>query len=80
LKPDIMITVQNSDYRVFEIMYLECSRISSDDRKLKEDEIKLFRECNTGLDYANTGCNHLSTEFGIVGIQVARKYNDNNFY
>jgi len=41
LKPDIMLTVKNKGDREFEIMYLECSRISSDDIKLEEDEVKL---------------------------------------
>jgi len=74
LKPDIMLIVENQNNREFEIMFLESSRIASDENKLKEDEVKLFRECNTGMDYAYAGCNQLSSEFVIVGIQVACKY------
>ena len=70
LKPDLMTIVKNKNGLEFEIMYLECSRISSEGRKLKDDEIKLFRECNTGMDFAHAGCD-LSTEFGIIGIQIA---------
>jgi hypothetical protein len=67
-----MLTIKNHD-REFEIMYLECSRISSDDKKIKDDEVKLFRVCNTGMDFAKAGCNNLSSEFVIAGIQVACK-------
>ena len=67
-----MLIIKNNN-REFEIMYLECSRISSDDKKIKEDEVKLFRELNTGMDFANVGCNNLSSEFVIAGIQVACK-------
>ena len=70
LKPDLMTIVKNQNAFEFEVMYLECSRISSEGRKLQNDEIKLYRECNTGMDFAHAGCD-LSTEFGIIGIQIA---------
>lgn len=55
----------------FEITNLEYSRIFCSEEKIIEDEIKLFRECNTCIDFAHSGCDKLSNEFGIIGIQVA---------
>ena len=74
LKPDIMIIVKNmvSGFE-YEIAYIECSRICCGKGKLVNDEIKLYRECGSGMDYSRSNNVKFSHELGIIGIQVAGK-------
>ena len=60
LKPDLMIIARSPAGLEFEVAYLECSRILCSEEKIIADEIKLLRECNTGMDFAYVGCNKLT--------------------
>ncbi len=66
-----MIIAKNTENnREFEILYCECSRIQYDEDKIKNDEIKVLRECNSSMDFSHA-TNNISTEFRIVRIQIA---------
>ena len=47
-RPDIMYVVKHMGV-FFELMYVECSRLHCNEKKKKDDEIKLWRECNDGI-------------------------------
>jgi len=64
------ITKNTENNQEFEILYYECSRIQCDKDKIKNDEIKVLRECSSSMDYFYA-TNNISTEFRIVGIQIA---------
>jgi hypothetical protein len=59
--------------KVYELMFVECSRLSCTKRKELDDMVKLWRETNDGLYWARKGCKPEKEQFGIVGIQVAGK-------
>ena len=59
--------------KVYELMFVECSRLSCTKRKELDDMVKLWRETNDGLYWAQKGCKPEKEQFGIVGIQVAGK-------
>lgn len=69
-KPDIMVLDQYVD-KIFELIYVECSRIVCSTTKKANDEVKLWRETLDGASFVNIACRPTSNQFGIVGIQVA---------
>ncbi|CAG8616724.1 13937_t:CDS:2 [Ambispora leptoticha] len=74
-RPDIMFIARHEE-RIYELIFAECSRIVCSDEKEDDDRVKLWRELNDGLYWANRGCRLDENEFGILGFQVAgRKFN-----
>ncbi|RHZ78049.1 hypothetical protein Glove_168g83 [Diversispora epigaea] len=69
-RPDIMF-ISKEDDKYYELMYTECSRIICTKQKEKDDDIKLWRECNDGLYWAQKSRRLKKEQFGIIGIQVA---------
>ncbi|CAG8800008.1 34332_t:CDS:1, partial [Racocetra persica] len=69
-RPDIMFMVKYLDV-LFEIMYIECSRLVYMPQKIVDDDIKLWRECNDGMCYAQKILNPDKDQFEIVEIQIA---------
>jgi len=69
-RPDIMLVVKYLE-TVFELMYVECSRLISSPQKKTDDEIKLWRETNDGLYWIRQSLKPDKDQFGIVGMQVA---------
>ncbi|CAG8713211.1 7977_t:CDS:2, partial [Racocetra persica] len=69
-RPDIMFIVNHLDM-LFEIMYVECSRLVCIQKKKDDDDIKLWRECNDGMYYTRKTLSPEKEQFGIVGIQIA---------
>ncbi|KAF0413849.1 hypothetical protein F8M41_007712 [Gigaspora margarita] len=69
-QPDIMFLEMCCE-KIYELMYIECSRLICTDRKKKDDEVKLWREMNDGMRYVYKSCRPVRNEFGILGIQVA---------
>jgi hypothetical protein len=58
---------------LFELMFVECSRIFCTKNKEENDEVKLWREMNDGMNYVHKFYRPEKDEFGILGIQVAGK-------
>ena len=71
-RPDMMFEFKYNG-KVYELMFVECSRLSCTKRKELDDMVKLWRETNDGLYWARKGCKPEKEQFGIVGIQVAGK-------
>ncbi|CAG8540121.1 4238_t:CDS:2 [Ambispora leptoticha] len=70
-----MFIVKHED-RIYELIFAECSRIVCGGTKEEDDRVKLWRELNDGLYWANRGCRLVENEFGILGFQVAgQKFN-----
>ncbi|KAG9287403.1 hypothetical protein G9A89_023775 [Geosiphon pyriformis] len=69
-RPDIMLEVKYLE-TVFELMYVECSRLTCTSQKKTDDEIKLWRETNDGLYWIRQTLKPDKDQFGVVGIQVA---------
>ncbi|RHZ81110.1 hypothetical protein Glove_123g73 [Diversispora epigaea] len=69
-RPDIMF-ISKEDNKYYELMYAECSRIICTKQKEEDDDIKLWRECNDGLYWAQKSRRLKKEQFGIIGIQVA---------
>nr|CAG8644756.1 9564_t:CDS:2 [Entrophospora candida] len=69
-RPDIMFT-SKEEYKYYELMYTECSRITCTDQKEENDNIKLWRECNDGIYWAHKSHRLEKGQFGIIGMQVA---------
>ena len=57
--------------RNYELLYIECSRISCAKQKKQDDEIKLWREVNDGMYWLRKSYKPDKEQFGIIGIQVA---------
>ncbi|RHZ69711.1 hypothetical protein Glove_280g68 [Diversispora epigaea] len=69
-RPDIMF-ISKEDDKFYELMYAECSRVICTKQKEEDDDIKLWRECNDGLYWAQKSRRLEKEQFGIIGIQVA---------
>lgn len=69
-RPDIMYVIKHKGV-FFELMYVECSRLHCSERKKKDDEIKLWRECNDGMYWVRKVVKPDKDQFGIVGVQIA---------
>ncbi|CAJ0825920.1 6243_t:CDS:2 [Entrophospora sp. SA101] len=69
-RPDVMFMTASKE-KLYELMFVECSRIICNDDKKENDKVKLWREMNDGMAYVHGGCKPDKNEFGIVGIQVA---------
>lgn len=64
----------NRENKIFELIFGECSRIVCTNNKIKEDEIKLFRETNDGMSFIQKKCCPENENFSIIGIQIAGIY------
>jgi hypothetical protein len=62
-RPDIMFIVKHED-RIYELIFAECSRIICGDTKKDDDRVKLWRELNDGLYWANRGLKMSSVFLG----------------
>ena len=69
-RPDIMYVIKHKGV-FFELMYVECSLLHCSERKKKDDEIKLWRECNDGMYWVRKVVKPDKDQFGIVGVQIA---------
>ncbi|CAB4381326.1 unnamed protein product [Rhizophagus irregularis] len=69
-KPDVML-MEKCGGKIFEIAYVESSRIVCTNSKKDDDSVKLWRETQDGISFVNIACRLLSNQFGIVGIQVS---------
>ena len=56
-----------------ELMYAECSRLYCIPQKEKDDVVKLWRETNDGMYWVHKSSVPNKDEFGIIGMQVARR-------
>ncbi|CAJ0842942.1 10542_t:CDS:2 [Entrophospora sp. SA101] len=65
------INLLSTKEKLYELMFVECSRIICNDEKKENDKVKLWREMNDGMAYVHGGCKPDKNEFGVVGIQVA---------
>ncbi|CAB5180530.1 unnamed protein product [Rhizophagus irregularis] len=68
-RPDIMF-MEKKD-KLFELMFVECSRLICSNDKEEKDKIKLWREMNDGINYIYKKNRLDKDEFGILGIQIA---------
>ena len=58
--------------KIFELMYIECSRlICNSPQKKTDDEVKLWRETNDGMYWVLQSLKPDKDQFGIVSIQIA---------
>jgi hypothetical protein len=63
--------ILNREDKNFELIFGECSRLICTNNKIKEDEIKLFRETNDGMSWLRKKHQPENEKFGIIGIQIA---------
>ncbi|RHZ69656.1 hypothetical protein Glove_281g9 [Diversispora epigaea] len=69
-KPDVMVMTKYRG-KVFELTYVESSRVICTKSKKDDDSVKLWRETLDGISFVGNACRPASNQFGIVGIQVA---------
>ncbi|CAG8786289.1 32273_t:CDS:10, partial [Gigaspora margarita] len=67
-RPDIMFVCME-DGKFYELMYVECSRITCTKQK-EDDDVKLWRESNDGMYWAHKSRRLEKEQFGIIGIQT----------
>ncbi|KAF0373860.1 hypothetical protein F8M41_012945 [Gigaspora margarita] len=62
-----------TEYRgkIFELVYVESSRVICINKKKENDSVKLWRETLDGISFVGVACRPTSNQFGIIGIQVA---------
>ncbi|RHZ66442.1 hypothetical protein Glove_307g51 [Diversispora epigaea] len=68
-KPDVMVMTKYRG-KVFELTYVESSRVICTKSKKDDDSVKLWRETLDGISFVGNACRPASNQFGIVGIQV----------
>ncbi|RIA94188.1 hypothetical protein C1645_818478 [Glomus cerebriforme] len=71
-RPDVMFMIE-SKKKLYELMFVESSRIVCTKIKEEDDNVKLWREMNDGMAWVHKGCKPDKDEFGILGIQIAGK-------
>ncbi|RHZ69783.1 hypothetical protein Glove_278g37 [Diversispora epigaea] len=71
-KPDVMVMVKYGG-KIFELAYIESSRILCTKSKREDDSVKLWRETLDGISFVGVACRPTNNQFGIVGIQVANE-------
>ncbi|RHZ84087.1 hypothetical protein Glove_85g72 [Diversispora epigaea] len=69
-KPDVMVMAKYRD-KIFELAYVESSRILCTRLKKEDDLVKLWRETLDGISFVGVAYRPTNNQFGIVGIQVA---------
>ena len=69
-KPDVMVMAKYGG-KIFELAYVESSRILCTKSKREDDSVKLWREALDGISFVGVACRPTNNQFGIVGIQVA---------
>ncbi|CAG8696997.1 8881_t:CDS:2, partial [Scutellospora calospora] len=67
-KPDIMMLIM-AEEKVFELGYIESSRINCSKTKKDDDYMKLWREILDGVSLIDATYRPKTNQFGIVGIQ-----------
>ena len=67
-----MLVSKESD-KLYELMYVECSRIFCNKQKEDDDNVKLWRETNDGMYWVQKSHKLEKGQFGIIGVQVARQ-------
>jgi len=65
-----MLVSKESD-KLYELMYVECSRIFCNKQKEDDDNVKLWRETNDGMYWVQKSRKPEKGQFGIIGVQVA---------
>ncbi|RHZ89168.1 hypothetical protein Glove_18g128 [Diversispora epigaea] len=60
--------------KIFELAYVELSRILCTKSKKEDDSVKLWRETLDSISFVGVACRPTNNQFGIVGIQVAGEY------
>jgi hypothetical protein len=68
-RPDIMFLVKKQE-KLYELIFVECSRLVCPDSKKVEDKAKLWRETNDGMAFVRKSCTP-EDSFATLGIQVA---------
>jgi hypothetical protein len=71
-RPDAMFFAMKQT-RLYELIFIECSRLLCLPTKKQYDGVKLWREMNDGMAFVHKGCRP-DKEFSILGIQVAGWY------
>lgn len=66
-----MLFMEQHNDKLFELIFVECSRLVCSKNKKEDDKIKLWREMNDGLYFVYNSFKPNKDEFGILGIQVA---------
>jgi len=59
------------DDKLYELIFVESSRLICNENKKNDDKIKLWREMNDGMAYIHRNYRPEKNEFGILGIQIA---------
>jgi hypothetical protein len=65
-----MLVSKESD-KLYELMYVECSRIFCNKQKKDDDKVKLWRETNDGMYWVQKSRKPEKGQFGIIEVQVA---------
>ncbi|CAG8708432.1 12516_t:CDS:2, partial [Ambispora leptoticha] len=69
-KPDVMMMIKIME-KIFELAYVESSRINCSKTKKNDDYVKLWRETLDGVSFIDATCRPMANQFGVEGIQVA---------
>ncbi|RHZ47830.1 hypothetical protein Glove_566g52 [Diversispora epigaea] len=70
-KPDVMVMAKYGG-RIFELAYVESSRILCTRSKREDDSVKLWREALDGISFVGVACRPTNNQFDIVGIKGGR--------
>ena len=63
--------IEEHKSKLYELLFVECSRLICLEQKKDDDKVKLWREMNDGLYYVYSGCRPDKNEFGVIGVQIA---------
>ncbi|RHZ82622.1 hypothetical protein Glove_107g5 [Diversispora epigaea] len=69
-RPDVMFMEKHRE-KLYELMFVECSRLICTERKKNDDKVKLWREMNDGMYWVHKSCRPSKNEFGVLGMQIA---------
>ncbi len=65
--------MEGSEKKLYELIFVESSRIACTRIKEENDNVKLWREMNDGMAWVHKGCKPDKNEFGVLGLQIAGK-------
>jgi len=65
--------MKGSEKKLYELIFVESSRIACIRIKEENDNVKLWREMNDGMAWVHKGCKSDKNEFGVLGLQIVRK-------
>ncbi len=71
-RPDVMFVIKHNR-KNYELLFTECSRLSCMMKKERDDQVKLWREINDEMYWVRKSCKPDKDEFGIIGVQIAKK-------